>query len=188
MADGVPEPTEPAQRSHRAVMTVIWVLAVATIAVALQVHDGPAPEFDRDPVVPLRHIPEDLAPHPQADLPPLPFPAYPMDAPAETVTAAYRFAAEHPEVLSYVPCFCGCERLGHSGNEDCFVKARNSTGDVVEWDEHGMECSICLDVATRARALYLSGTSVEEIQGIIKAERRAHALSHTPTPDAPHGH
>ena len=28
-----------------------------------------------------------------------------------------RFAAEHPEILSYVPCFCGCERAGHRGNE-----------------------------------------------------------------------
>src|SRR4051812_3437409 len=49
-----------------------------------------------------------LGPHPQATLPPLPFQAYPPPRPMETVKAVYRFAAEHPEVLSYVPCFCGC--------------------------------------------------------------------------------
>ena len=60
--------------------------------------------------------------------------------------AAYKFAAEHPEVLSYVPCFCGCERSGHRGNEDCFVRERAVNGDVIAWDDHGMECAICLDV------------------------------------------
>ena len=69
-------------------------------------------------------------PHPQADLPPLPLPGYAPPRPPEVVTAAYQFAAEHPEILSYVPCFCGCERSGHKGNEDCFVRTRGANGDV----------------------------------------------------------
>src|SRR6266851_5459008 len=68
-------------------------------------------------------------PHQQANLPRLQFPAYPMPKSAEVVAAAYKFAAEHPEVLSYVPCFCGCEHSGHRGNEDCFVKARDVNAD-----------------------------------------------------------
>ena len=48
--------------------------------------------------------------------------------PAEVVKAAYLFAAQHPEVLKYVPCFCGCERGGHRGNDDCFVSARDAAG------------------------------------------------------------
>ena len=51
----------------------------------------------------------------------------------------YTFAAEHPEVLSYVPCYCGCERGGHRGNEDCFVTARDANGDVIEWEPHGVD-------------------------------------------------
>src|SRR4051794_8969398 len=51
--------------------------------------------------------------HPQAKLPPLEYPEYPMQRSKEVVTAAYRFAAEHPEILSYVPCYCGCEHMGH---------------------------------------------------------------------------
>jgi len=79
-----------------------------------------------------------LGPHPQENLPPLPFIPEPPARPMETVRAAYKFAAEHPEILSYVPCYCGCERAGHRGNEDCFVTARDAKGDVTEWEPHGM--------------------------------------------------
>ena len=58
---------------------------------------------------------------------------------AEVVKAVYEFAAEHPEVLGYTPCYCGCEReAGHKGNDDCFVAERNSQGDVTRWDPHGV--------------------------------------------------
>ena len=68
-----------------------------------------------------------------------PFPPSPMPParPPDVVRAAYKFAAEHPEVLSYVPCYCGCERSGHRGNEDCFVTGRAENGDVTEWEPHG---------------------------------------------------
>ena len=79
-----------------------------------------------------------LGPHKQANLPPLHFPGYAPTRPPEVIKAVYQFAAEHPEILSYVPCYCGCERSGHRGNEDCFVTARNAKGDVTEWEPHGM--------------------------------------------------
>jgi Protein of unknown function with PCYCGC motif len=79
-----------------------------------------------------------LKPHPQASLPPLPFSPAPPARPAQVVREVYKFAAEHPEVLSYVPCYCGCERSGHRGNEDCFVTARDEKGDVTDWEPHGM--------------------------------------------------
>ena len=79
-----------------------------------------------------------LAPHPQKEYPPLELPGYPLGRPPEVIKAAYIFAAEHPEVLTYVPCFCGCERSGHKGNEDCFVKSRAANGDVSQWEPHGM--------------------------------------------------
>ena len=79
-----------------------------------------------------------LGPHKQDNLPPLPFDPQPPARPAAVVSAAYRFAAEHPEVLAYVPCYCGCERSGHRGNDDCFVMSRAANGDVTEWEPHGM--------------------------------------------------
>lgn len=38
------------------------------------------------------------------------------------VLEAYQFAVEHPEVLDYMPCYCGCyEEDGHTNNTQCFV-------------------------------------------------------------------
>jgi hypothetical protein len=79
-----------------------------------------------------------FGPHHQANLPPLPFSPTPAARPPDVVQAAYKFAAEHPEVLAYAPCYCGCERSGHRGNDDCFVTARAANGDVTEWEPHGM--------------------------------------------------
>jgi hypothetical protein len=70
-------------------------------------------------------------------LPPLPRVAYPLPRPPEVVQAVYTFAARHPEVLHYVPCFCGCQRSGHNDNDDCFIKSRDANGRP-EWESHGM--------------------------------------------------
>ena len=127
-----------------------------------------------------------LGPHKQANLPPIPFAGYAPPRPAEVVTAAYYFAAEHPEILSYVPCFCGCERSGHKGNHDCFVKSRAANGDVIEWDEHGVECAVCIDVATKSRQMHSSGASARDIRAAIEKQYEG-APAHTPTAHPP-GH
>jgi hypothetical protein len=129
-----------------------------------------------------------LKPHPQTDFPPLRLPGYGLPRSAEVITAAYKFAAEHPEILTYVPCFCGCERSGHKGNEDCFVQKRGANGDVTEWTEHGMECTVCIDVATQAEQLFREGKSVREIRAAVDAKYAATGAqnhAHTPTPDPP---
>ena len=69
--------------------------------------------------------------------PPIPSPGFPPGRPVDQTRAVYQFAAEHPEVLKFVPCYCGCESSGHPHNESCFVKRRDTAGNVVEWDEHG---------------------------------------------------
>ena len=76
--------------------------------------------------------------YPLRPLPPLPVRGYAPPRPMATVQAAFQFAAEHPEILSYVPCFCGCQNPGHRGNDDCFVAGRAANGDVTEWEPHGM--------------------------------------------------
>ncbi|MBT2758785.1 hypothetical protein J7E71_23215 [Mesobacillus foraminis] len=38
------------------------------------------------------------------------------------ILEAYQFAVAHPEVLNYMPCYCGCyEEDGHTSNTNCFV-------------------------------------------------------------------
>jgi hypothetical protein len=61
----------------------------------------------------------------------------PIPSPVNVARAVYKFAAEHPEILKYVPCYCGCESTGHGHNESCFVKRRDAKGNVLEWDTHG---------------------------------------------------
>jgi hypothetical protein len=122
------------------------LLAIAGVAIAAVVavyafRAKTEPQQAQGPAAPSAPAVPDSAlqgPHPQADLPPLPFsPEMPARSP-DVVRAAYKFAAEHSEVLSYVPCYCGCERMGHRGNEDCFVTARDARGDVTQWEPHGM--------------------------------------------------
>jgi len=69
-------------------------------------------------------------------LPPVPTSPYAAATP-EVIQAVYEFAARRPDVLRYVPCFCGCERNGHKGNEDCFVASRGADGRPT-WDSHGL--------------------------------------------------
>ena len=72
------------------------------------------------------------------ELPPLPETPFPAARPMEVVKAVYTFAARHPEVLSKVPCFCGCENRGHRHNDECFVAARDARGVPTSWEPHGV--------------------------------------------------
>ncbi len=56
-------------------------------------------------------------------------------APQE-VRDAYRFAAANPEVLRKIPCYCGCEDLGHRDNYACYVEEVRPDGSVA-FSEHG---------------------------------------------------
>lgn len=101
--------------------------------------------------------------------------------PVSVIRATYEFAARHPEVLNYMPCFCGCERAGHGSNHDCFIGARDRNGKVTSWDTHGIGCEVCIDVAESAMQMHNSGASVTAIRAAID-KRYAQAHGHTPTP------
>jgi hypothetical protein len=101
------------------------------------------------------------------------------------VQEVYEFAARHPEVLQYVPCYCGCQREGHTGNHDCFVKSRAADGRILEWDAHGFGCAVCLEVGRRAMTLFNERKSVVEIRNTIDREYGPHFPTQTPTPKPP---
>jgi hypothetical protein len=196
-----PPPAPPSKSRGRLVAAVGVVAAAGLIAGALymqresaqpetvaQAAPAPLAAPSGTPGTPDVQPAVVLKPHPQTDYPPLRLPGYALPRPAEVITAAYRFAAEHPEILTYVPCFCGCERSGHKGNEDCFVQKRGANGDVTEWTEHGMECTVCIDVATQAEQMFASGASVRDIRAAVEAKWGATAAqnhAHTPTPEPP---
>ncbi len=118
--------------------------------------------------------------------PPLPSVGFAPVRPMDVTRATYDFAAQHPEILSYVPCYCGCGTQGHKANDSCFVARRDAKGNVLEWDTHGFGCSICVDVAREAMQLYSSGADVRSIRAAIeKRWTPGNAAGKTPTPPPP---
>jgi Protein of unknown function with PCYCGC motif len=126
---------------------------------------------------------------PAADiqLPPINMGEYSLVRPSDQVSAAFQFAALYPDVLQYIPCFCGCQQMGHSGNDDCFVKARDANGGVTAWEPHGLGCEVCIDVATDARRMYASGATIPQIRDAIEQKYRPNSPTMTPTPMPPAG-
>ena len=62
-------------------------------------------------------------------------PAYVQTAP-RSVQEAYRFAVANPNLLEQMPCYCGCGKVRHDDNIDCYVKAFNPDGSVAKFDNH----------------------------------------------------
>jgi hypothetical protein len=107
----------------------------------------------------------------QGKLPELHLPAIDprlLPRPPEVIRTVYTFAAEHPEVLRYMPCFCGCNEMGHRSSEACFVKSRSKTGTVTEWNEHGIACAMCIAVAERAKTMRDAGASLGDTRADIE--------------------
>lgn len=119
----------------------------------------------------------------RSNWPPLPKTGW-QAAPPNDVRNAYEFAALHPEVMRYIPCFCGCARLSHHGSsEDCFVSARPKGS--VSWNAHGQVCPMCVAIGLQVRQMYLDGKSTREIRTAIEKKYGAEfgaARTETPIP------
>lgn len=151
-------------------------LAAAALVFATSLVLNAAPQGPAKPATKL--------PAPAGALPPLPVVPFEPVLPRPVVQQVYEFAARHPEVLEYIPCYCGCERMGHKANDECFVKSRAANGRVTEWEAHGMGCQVCMEVARKSMSMFNQGMSVPEIRAAIEREY-ARFPSHTPTPLPP---
>ena len=151
-------------------------------ASAMSETDDEAARPDR-PAPPPAGEPTPIPPA-DAALPPLPLVQNLVPRSPQVIRDAYIFAAQNPQVLEYVPCFCGCETRGHKRNADCFVQSRNPAGSVREWDTHGMECIVCIDVARDAMQMRASGARVDDIRNAVESKYAAYERQ-TPTPLPP---
>ena len=142
------------------------------------------PEVPERPAPPPTPVYRTPVPSADAQMPPLPPVSNMVPRAPEVVRDAYIFAAQRPDILEYVPCFCGCETAGHTRNADCFVASRNEDGTVREWDTHGMACTICVDVARDAMQLSASGASTDDIRAAVESKYAAYPRQ-TPTPSPP---
>jgi hypothetical protein len=145
-----------------------------------------APDLPQ-PVVVVPPKPKPGAPHgPGFDMPVIELGGYAPSRPMEVLRDAHVFTADHPEIASYVPCYCGCGSAGHKNNADCFVKTRDAQGRVAEWDPHGVACAVCIDIAVDSMKMHNSGASASAIRAKVQGDYRPrYAESETPTPAPP---
>jgi hypothetical protein len=100
--------------------------------------------------------------------------AHEDDLPAEvqkaaiSVREAYQFAAANPEILTQIPCYCGCGAIGHTSNYACYVSERGSDG-LKTYDLHALGCSICVDITQDTMRLLKQGKTLPEIRTYIDA-------------------
>ena len=81
---------------------------------------------------------------------------------------AYRYAMEHPLVVQWMPCYCGCGAMGHGSNLDCYFEP--SAGGSIVFEEHASYCGVCVDITLRTKQLATSGAALASIRTAIDAE------------------
>ncbi len=93
-----------------------------------------------------------------------------MVAMSAPVKDAYLYAATHPEVLQYIPCYCGCgtpsHNGGHSDNERCYVVSRQSNGWMI-LEPHGSQCGTCVGITQDTKSLLSRGMTLKEVRAEI---------------------
>ncbi|MDX1616764.1 MAG: PCYCGC motif-containing (lipo)protein [Candidatus Promineifilaceae bacterium] len=85
-----------------------------------------------------------------------------------TVQQAYQFAASNPDILTELPCYCGCGAMGHQSNYHCYIQAGSQADDLV-YDNHALGCSICVDITQDAMRLLADGQNIEQIFQYVDA-------------------
>ncbi|MRX70893.1 hypothetical protein GJU40_01760 [Bacillus lacus] len=100
----------------------------------------------------------------------------------EEVKAVYAAAAQHEELLTHIPCYCGCgDSVGHKHSHHCFIKERKENGAVV-WDDHGTKCKVCLDIAAASIIELKNGKTPLEIRKWIDENYQEGYANPTPSP------
>lgn len=92
----------------------------------------------------------------------------PMDvqeAPVK-VREAYQFAVANADLLTQLPCYCGCGPIGHKNNYDCYVAGVDPAG-VVKFDAHALGCSICVDITQDAMRYTRDGRDLISLQQYV---------------------
>jgi hypothetical protein len=95
-------------------------------------------------------------------------PGYAQEA-EPRVRDAYRFAIANPDVMTKIPCYCGCGTMGHEHALDCFVKDVQPGGSI-EFDNHAAGCGICVDITQDVMRLMRQGQPLKAIRAYVDAE------------------
>lgn len=95
-------------------------------------------------------------------------PAYVQQAHGDT-QMAYAYALARPDVLQWLPCYCGCSTMGHRSNLDCFLLPRQR-GVPIAFEEHGSYCDVCVKTALMAQRMLGEGKTMLEIRQAVDGE------------------
>ena len=110
------------------------------------------------------------------------WPAFVASAPAQT-KQAYVYAAQHPEILEYIPCYCGCGSSSHNGghadNGRCYVVSRGTNGWMV-LEPHATTCGTCVGITLDTKSWLVAGMSLKDVRARID-QKWAAAGPSTPT-------
>jgi hypothetical protein len=79
---------------------------------------------------------------------------------------AYAYALYHPQVIQWMPCYCGCVGMGHRSNLDCYLKPDLMGGKTV-FEEHASYCDVCVKTTLLAKQMYSQGKSLREIRQAV---------------------
>jgi len=110
-----------------------------------------------------------------------PLSAMPTDVQASPVSVqqAYQFAFANPDVMTNIPCYCGCGAMGHTSNYSCYVSDIDSNGNIT-YDSHALGCSICVDITQDAMRMLKDGKTVPEIREYVDQTYAKYGPSNIP--------
>jgi hypothetical protein len=79
---------------------------------------------------------------------------------------AYAFALYHPEVLRWMPCYCGCAAMNHRSNLDCYLRP-TVVGGGTTFEEHASYCDLCVKITLLTKHRYAQGASLAAIRQAV---------------------
>jgi hypothetical protein len=95
------------------------------------------------------------------------------------VQQAYQFNVANPDVMTHIPCYCGCGAMGHTSNYSCYVSGVDANGKV-NYDMHALGCSICVDITQDTMRLFKEGKSIPDIKAYIDQTYAQYGPSNMP--------
>jgi hypothetical protein len=105
-------------------------------------------------------------------------PAEVLEAPV-VVQQAYRYAAANSDILTHIPCYCGCGDMGHASNYACYISGTQPDGALI-FDSHALGCSICVDITQDVMRMQAEGKDVKAMRAAIDATYSRYGPSNMP--------
>jgi hypothetical protein len=96
-----------------------------------------------------------------------------------SVQQAYQFAAANPDIMTKIPCYCGCGAMGHTSNYSCYIQSVDASGKIT-FDHHALGCSTCVDITQDVIRLNREGESVQDIRTYIDTTYSKYGPSNMP--------